>query len=37
MSKRREIIDYLDDIRMAIADVKDFTRGMTFEEFAVDK
>jgi uncharacterized protein with HEPN domain len=37
MSKRREIVDYLDDIRTAIADVKEFTNGMTFEEFAVDK
>jgi uncharacterized protein with HEPN domain len=37
MSKRREIVDYLDDIRTAIVDVKEFTNGMTFEEFAVDK
>ena len=37
MSKGREIVDYLDDIRTAIAEVKEFTAGMTFDEFAVDK
>jgi uncharacterized protein with HEPN domain len=37
MSKGREITDYLDDIRTAIMDVKEFTKGMKFEEFAVDK
>ncbi len=37
MSKGREIIDYLDDISMAIAEVKEFTNGMTFDEFAADK
>jgi len=37
MSKGREIVDYLDDIRTAIAEVKEFTAGMTFDEFAADK
>ena len=33
----REIADYLDDIRTAIAEVEEFTRDMTFEAFAADK
>lgn len=37
MYKGREIADYLDDIRTAIAEVEEFTRGMTFEAFAADK
>ncbi|MBI1920186.1 MAG: DUF86 domain-containing protein [Geobacter sp.] len=37
MYKGREIADYLDDIRNAIAEVEEFTRGMTFEAFAKDK
>jgi uncharacterized protein with HEPN domain len=37
MYKGREIADYLDDIHNAIAEVEEFTRGMTFEEFAADK
>jgi uncharacterized protein with HEPN domain len=37
MYKGREIADYLDDIRTAIAEVEEFTRGMTFVEFAADK
>lgn len=37
MSKRREIADYLDDIVTAIADVEEFTSGMSYETFAKDK
>ena len=37
MSKGREITDYLDDMRTAIAEVKEFTSGMTFDEFAADR
>jgi uncharacterized protein with HEPN domain len=37
MYKGREIADYLDDIRNAIAEVEEFTCGMTFEAFAEDK
>ena len=37
MYKGREIADYLDDIRTAIAEVEEFTCGMTFEAFAADK
>lgn len=37
MYKGQEIADYLDDIRNAIAEVEEFTRGMTFEAFAADK
>jgi hypothetical protein len=33
MSSKREIIDFLDDILEAIADLRNFTSGMTFEEF----
>jgi uncharacterized protein with HEPN domain len=37
MSKGREITDYLNDIRNAIAEVAEFTSGMDFESFAADK
>ena len=37
MSKGREIADYIDDIRNAIVEVEEFTRGMNYEDFAVDK
>ena len=37
MSKGREISDYLDDIINAIADVAEFTRGISYEMFASDK
>jgi len=37
MSKGREVGDYLDDIRNAIAEVKEFTSGMNYEDFAADK
>lgn len=37
MSKQRDISDYLKDICDAIAEVEEFTKGMTFETFAADK
>jgi uncharacterized protein with HEPN domain len=37
MSKGREISDYLDDIRTAIADAVEFTHGMSYEMFETDK
>ena len=37
MSKGRELSDYLDDIITAIADVAEFTQGMSYEIFATDK
>jgi uncharacterized protein with HEPN domain len=37
MSKGREISDYLDDIKTAIDDIEEFTRGMSYEVFAVDR
>ena len=37
MSKGREFSDYLDDIITAIADTAEFTQGMSYEMFAVDK
>ena len=37
MYKNREISDYLEDIRNAIAEVDEFIKGMTFENFANDK
>ena len=37
MSKGREIADYLNDIRNAIAEVEEFTLGMDYESFAADK
>ena len=37
MSKGREVGDYLDDIRNAIAEVKEFISGMNYEDFAADK
>ena len=37
MSKRREIADYLNDIRNAIIDVEAFTLGMDYESFTADK
>ena len=37
MYKGREIADYLDDIRNAIVEVEEFTRGMTFEAFTADR
>ena len=37
MFKGREIADYLSDILTAIAEVDDFTRGMSYEEFTTDK
>jgi uncharacterized protein with HEPN domain len=37
MSRGRVIADYLDDIRNAIVEVEEFTRGMDFRSFAADK
>jgi uncharacterized protein with HEPN domain len=37
MPKTRELTDYLKDIVTAIADVEEFTRGMSYEVFAADK
>ena len=37
MYKRRDISDYLDDIMTAINDVIEFTKDITFEQFASDK
>lgn len=37
MFKGREIADYLDDIRTAIAEVGEFTAGMTYDEFVEDR
>jgi uncharacterized protein with HEPN domain len=40
MSKRRRIIelrDYLNDILEMIADIGEFTKSLTFEEFKNDK
>jgi uncharacterized protein with HEPN domain len=37
MSKGREIADYLEDILNAIVEVEEFTRGMSFDAFIVDK
>ncbi len=37
MSSKREIGDFLDDILEAIADLRNFTSGMTFEEFCADR
>ena len=37
MSSKREIFDFLDDILEAIADLRNFTSGMTFEEFRTDR
>ena len=37
MFKGREISDYIDDIINAIADVADFTQGMSSEMFVADK
>ena len=36
-NKGREIIDYLNDTNDSIADILNFTSGMTFEEFENDK
>jgi uncharacterized protein with HEPN domain len=37
MYKGRDISDYIDDIHDAISEVADFIRGMTYDEFVVDK
>jgi len=37
MSKGWELSDYIDDIITAIADIADFTQGMSYEMFVKDK
>ncbi len=37
MSKARDIADYLADILTAIAEIEEFTRGMSYEMFTADK
>lgn len=37
MSKAQEITDYLNDIISAIADIEEFTLGMSYEVFSTDK
>jgi len=37
MSKERILLDYLNDIIESIADIKEFTNGMTRESFSTDK
>jgi len=36
MKKRREYVDYLDDIQNAIEKAEQFTKGMNFERFSCD-
>lgn len=37
MFNGREISDYLNDIKSAIAEIEEFTSGMDFETFATDR
>lgn len=37
MSSGREISDYLDDMKTAIAEIEEFTSGMDFDAFATDR
>lgn len=37
MYRGREISDYLNDIKSAIAEIEEFTHGMDFDTFATDK
>jgi uncharacterized protein with HEPN domain len=37
MSKEQELTDYLNDIIIAITDIKEFTLGMSYEMFSGDK
>ena len=37
MSAKREVRDYLNDILESVDDIHEFTRGMTYAEFAADK
>jgi len=37
MSKARAFADYLNDIITAIADIEEFTRGMSYKAFSEDK
>lgn len=34
---RRTLLDYLEDMRASALEVRDFTRGMSFEEFLQDR
>jgi uncharacterized protein with HEPN domain len=37
MSTEREVRDYIDDILQAITDIREFTDGMDFNQFASDR
>jgi uncharacterized protein with HEPN domain len=37
ISKIWDLTDYLDDIKTAIADIEDFTKGFTYKSFSKDK
>lgn len=37
MSSSREISDYINDIKTAIAEIEEFTSGMNFDSFAADR
>ena len=37
MSEERILLDYLNDILESISDIKEFTAGMTQENFSKDK
>jgi uncharacterized protein with HEPN domain len=37
MSTKREIRDYLEVIVQSVLDIRDFTAGMTFEQFTADR
>lgn len=36
MTEQRELLDYLGDIRYAVAKAQEFVAGMTYEQFAAD-
>jgi uncharacterized protein with HEPN domain len=37
MSAKREVRDYLNDVLESIADIHEFTQGMSYDAFAADK
>lgn len=37
MSTKREIRDYLEDIVQSVLDIRDFSAGMTFDQFSADR
>ncbi|BBO18724.1 conserved hypothetical protein [Candidatus Brocadia pituitae] len=37
MSEERQVQDYLNDIMESISDIREFTKGMTVEDFAKDR